>query len=472
MINDPFEAKKTTKPVLTVSQLNQQARQLLEKNFPLVLIEGEISNLRKPSSGHYYFSLKDPVAQVRCAMFRLRSNLLPFELKDGMHVLVQAKLSLYEERGDFQLIVQNIEEAGDGALRRAFEQLKQRLAQEGLFEASHKKALPTLPRCVGVITSATGAAIQDILNVLKRRFAALPVIIYPTQVQGNEAAGQIVNALRMANLRRECDVLILARGGGSLEDLWPFNEEIVARAIYQSDIPIVSGVGHEIDFTIADFVADQRAPTPSAAAELISPNLTEFLQKLQFCHHRIFQIISTRLQQSQQKIQHLNKRLRHPNDQLLRYAQRLDYIEHHLRQAHYILLQHKKNQLENLANQLQQYQPLALLKQFSQQRDNLLLRLKIAIQIYFQKYAYLENIQQRLQNCMQIELQKCRQTLHSTSQILDTVSPLRTLQRGYAIATIEAKVLSSIKMISVGEKISVRLNDGQVLCSVLETQDI
>ena len=267
--------------VYTVSQLNQAAKNLLEGSFPLIWISGEISNLSQPSSGHMYLTLKDEAAQVRCAMFRFRNSLLSFAPKNGMQVLARAKVSLYEGRGEFQLIIEHMEEAGDGLLRRKFDELKHRLAALGLFNHEHKKPLPALPQCIGVVTSATGAAIRDIISVLKRRMPAIPIMIYPAAVQGSEAAGQIVKAINLANQRQECDVLIVGRGSGSLEDLWPFNEEIVAHAIFNSEIPIISAVGHEIDYTIADFVADVRAATPSAAAELISPHQQELLQQVQ-----------------------------------------------------------------------------------------------------------------------------------------------------------------------------------------------
>jgi len=263
--------------IYSVGRLNAEARGLLEGAFPLIWVQGELSNVSRPSSGHLYFTLKDANAQVRCAMFRGNNRFLKFRPADGAQVVVRASLSLYEARGDYQLIVQSMEEAGDGALQRAFEALKQKLAAEGLFEAAHKRALPTLPKRIGVITSPTGAAIRDILSVLKRRFPAIPVLIYPVAVQGQAAGAEIAAMIRRADMRRDCDVLIIARGGGSLEDLWAFNEEIVARAIFDCSIPTVSGVGHEVDFTIADFVADQRAPTPSVAAEMVSPDQHDWL---------------------------------------------------------------------------------------------------------------------------------------------------------------------------------------------------
>jgi exodeoxyribonuclease VII large subunit len=266
--------------IYSVSQLNDQVKDLLEHSFPPLWVEGEISNFSCPASGHWYLSLKDSQAQVRCAMFRNRNQGLGFQPKNGLQVLARGRPGLYAPRGEFQLILDQIEPAGEGALRRAFELLKQKLQAEGLFDETYKQALPTVPDRIGIITSPTGAALRDILNVLRRRFPLGQVVIYPVPVQGTEAAPAIVRALKTAAERQECDLLVVARGGGSLEDLWAFNEESVARAIHACPLPVVSGVGHEIDFTIADFVADLRAPTPSAAAELVSPDVAEWRTRL------------------------------------------------------------------------------------------------------------------------------------------------------------------------------------------------
>ena len=266
--------------IYSVSRLNREVRVLLERGFGSLWLEAEISNLAKPSSGHWYFSLKDAAAQVRCCMFRQRNMLCAFAARDGQKVLVRARIGLYEPRGEYQLVIDHMEDAGLGALKRQFEELSAKLAAEGLFAPERKRALPMLPRRIGVITSPTGAAIRDILHVLARRFPAVPVLIYPVAVQGAAAAAEIAAAVRLAGRRAECDVLILARGGGSLEDLWAFNDEALARAIVASPIPVVSGIGHEIDFTIADFAADVRAPTPSAAAEFVVPDAEEWLASL------------------------------------------------------------------------------------------------------------------------------------------------------------------------------------------------
>ena len=271
---------RAERDIYSVSRLNREVRVLLERGFGVLWVEAEISNFSRPSSGHWYFSLKDANAQVRCAMFRQRNMLCAFTARDGQKVLVRARIGLYEPRGEFQLIVEHMEDAGLGALKRKFEELSARLKAEGLFEAERKRPLPALPRRIGVITSPSGAAVRDILHVLARRFPAVAVMVYPVAVQGAQAPAEIVAALKLACRRAECDVLILARGGGSLEDLWAFNDEQLARAIVASSIPVVSGVGHEIDFTIADFAADVRAPTPSAAAELVVPDAEEWLAAL------------------------------------------------------------------------------------------------------------------------------------------------------------------------------------------------
>ena len=352
---------ETTQPILTVSQLNREVKEILEGSFPYIWVEGEISNFACPSSGHWYFSLKDATASVRCAMFSSRNRLLKFQPESGMHVIAKVKVSLYEGRGEYQLIVEALEIAGDGALQKAFEQLKKKLANEGLFDITQKKPIPLLPQQIGVITSPTGAAIRDILSVLKRRFASLPIIIYPTAVQGAEAAKQIVQAIQIANERNECDVLIVARGGGSIEDLWPFNEEIVARAIHTSVIPIISGVGHEVDITIADFVADHRAATPSAAAELVSPNRAEWLAALNKLGNRLTHLTLQILQQKTLQLDWLTQRLKDPRQHLIDQMQKLQQFEQRIMQAMRYLFQEKQQKIAHLSQSLNAISPLATL---------------------------------------------------------------------------------------------------------------
>ena len=330
--------------IYTVSELNTEARTLLEDNFFGVWIEGEISNFVAPGSGHWYFSLKDDNAQVRCALFKGSQRKINFTPKNGMQVLLRARVSLYEPRGDFQLIADFMEERGEGKLRRAFEALKKKLEAAGWFNEDIKKEIPEYPQCIGVITSSTGAAIRDILHVLKRRYPCVPIIIYPTLVQGDTAAPAIVKAIQTANTRNECDVLIVARGGGSLEDLWPFNEEVTAKAIFESKLPIISGVGHEIDFTIADFVADVRAPTPSAAAEIAVPDRMELLQSLRRQGIQLIRHIQQKMNAEKQQLVWVQKHLQqqHPRRQLAERMQQLDFSE-----ARFIQLQNK------IINQLQ-----------------------------------------------------------------------------------------------------------------------
>lgn len=433
--------------IYSVSRLNREARSLLEGSFPLLWVEGEISNLARPSSGHWYFSLKDTGAQVRCAMFRNRNMHLAFRPDNGMQVLVRARISLYEARGEYQIIVEHMEEAGDGALRRAFEQLKQRLNAEGLFSQEHKKPLPAFPRRIGVITSPTGAALRDILTTLKRRYPALPVIVYPVAVQGTGSAEQIARMLEAAARRNECDVLILARGGGSLEDLWSFNEEIVARAIYQCPVPIVSGIGHEIDFTIADFVADQRAPTPTAAAELITPDQYALLRQVGEHHGRLLQLVQMRLQRAREKLQWIGRHIRDPRRQVQDRSQRLDESQQRMINAVQHQLRHRQAELMHIHGRLQQHNPVVQLQAHARQLD------------------YLE---QRRNTAITHLLERKSRNLATQAHALDTVSPLATLDRGYAIASRvdNGQILREATQIRPGEQIRTRLSKGELLCKV------
>ncbi len=434
--------------IYTVSRLNNEVRFLLEDSFPLLWVEGEVSNFAAPHSGHWYFSLKDASAQVRCALFRGNQRNLGFTPKDGMHVLIKARVSLYPNRGEYQLIAEFIEERGEGKLRRAYEALKKKLEAAGLFDAAHKKPLPPFPKQIGVITSATGAAIRDILTVLKRRFSCVPVIIYPTLVQGETAAPAIVKAIQLANKRRECDVLIVARGGGSLEDLWPFNEEIVAHAIYASQLPIISGVGHEVDFTIADFVADKRAPTPSAAAEIATPDCAELLQILARHHQHILRQMQNKLLSAKQHIAWTQKHLfqQHPKRRLREKMQRLDFCELTFVQLQNQLLNKLQNKLKTLDHRLHQQTPSKHINTLQTQVNG-----------YRQKLILL----------MTTQLNHSKTAFTHAAAKLDTLSPLATLQRGYAIATTkDHHVLRSANEVKSGDEIQVRLMQGSILCRV------
>ncbi|MCX7055111.1 MAG: exodeoxyribonuclease VII large subunit, partial [Proteobacteria bacterium] len=368
--------------VFTISQLNAQARMLLERGLGSVWLEGEISNLARPASGHWYFSLKDESAQVRCAMFRNRSMLVRFPVKDGARVLAQGRVSLYEARGEFQVVIDHLEEAGEGALRRRFEELKRKLLAEGLFEAAQKQPLPTLPRRIGVITSPTGAALRDILHILQRRFPAVPVLIYPVAVQGEAAPREIVQALQLAAARNECEVLILARGGGSLEDLLAFNEESVARAIYACGIPIICGVGHETDVTIADFVADERAPTPSGAAERSVPDSAEYLRAFGALERSLVQALRRKLLSLRQTLQQWERSLSRlsPRARLQQHAQRLDELEQRLQRAVRARVETARVRLANAAALLGRSSPARRLTPLQQRLEVAQRRLPGAMQ--------------------------------------------------------------------------------------------
>ena len=348
--------------IYTVSQLNAEARLLIEKSFRAIWILGEISNVARPSSGHLYFSLKDEQAQIRCAFFRNHHQQLTFDLKNGQQVLVRAQPSIYETQGSYQLIVQHMEIAGAGALQIAFEQLKLTLEKEGLFSTERKKPIPTLPRTIGIITSASGAALHDILKVLKHRFCGIPIIIYATSVQGSKAAAQITQMIETANKRKECDVLILARGGGSIEDLWPFNEAIVAYAIVNSNIPIITGIGHETDFTIADFVADLRAPTPSVAAQWASPDASECLRQINSLYQRLQHMILGEIKLLQTHLHNLSKRLQHPGKRLSDDLSKINNLKQRLAVAMENKIKLEEQQCVTLTKALHALSPLNTLK--------------------------------------------------------------------------------------------------------------
>jgi len=423
---------------------------MLERGLGSLWIEGEVSNLSRPGSGHWYFSLKDEAAQVRCAMFRQRNLLVRFAVRDGTHVLARGRVSLYEPRGEFQLIVEHLEEAGEGLLRRRFEELKQRLAAEGLFDVSHKQPLPRLPLRVGVITSPTGAAIRDILHVLGRRFPAVPVLVYPVPVQGAAAAGEIAHAIALAGRRRDCDVLIVARGGGSLEDLWAFNEEVVARAIFACPVPVVSGVGHEVDVTIADLVADERAPTPSAAAERVVPDRDEWLRTVTAGARRLVLAMKRRLEGRRQDLQVRGQRLAraHPGLTLQRLSQRLDELGIRLRHAMRERLQVGRSRYATAQGQLQRASPALRLAA---------LRLRLAA------------LDGRLANAGRDAVTGRRQRLGLAARTLQAVSPLATLERGYAIVTgPDGHIVQDAAALQPGDRIAARLSRGSVSAAVTE----
>ena len=450
-MNQEFVTPSPERDVFSVSRLVRETRAVLEGSFPLIWVSGEISNLAQPASGHIYFSLKDEAAQVRCAMFRMKRQRIRFRPENGQQVLIRARVSLYEARGEFQLIAEHMEVAGEGALRLAFEQLKQKLAAEGLFDTANKRPLPLPPEQLGIITSPSGAAVRDLLTVLKRRFPALPVIIYPVQVQGDEAAGQMIRMLQLAARRKECDLLILSRGGGSLEDLQAFNDEALARAIRSSPIPVVTGIGHEIDFTIADFVADRRAPTPSAAAELVTPDQQEWQERVQQLARRLHHRQEQRLQQLRERCAALEKRLdnQHPSQRLQQRAQRLDEVADRLGKVFRLNLLQLSQRVDRLHTRLARQAPDKRLEKLSQQSTNLTERLHRAIKL-------------------RVTQQETR--LNQLARDLHNLSPLNTLGRGYAIVSrsSDGRIVTRSAEVEKGEKLQARLHEGKLICQVIE----
>jgi len=424
---------------------------LLEHGMPTVWIEGEISNFSRPASGHWYFTLKDRDSQVRCAMFRGRNALLRFAPADGQRVIARARVTLFEPRGEYQLQVEHLEDSGVGALRREYERLKARLEAEGLFDASKKRSLPTVPGCIGVVTSPTGAAIRDILNILGRRFPAARVIIYPTAVQGRDAVPQLLEALSLATTRHECDVLIVARGGGSIEDLWAFNDEAVARAIRSLPMPVVTGIGHEVDFTIADFVADLRAPTPSGAAELVVPDGATWRTGFARLAQRLLQALRRQLHNDSDYLVAMRRRLAlaHPGQRLRQNAQRLDELEQRLGSRVQLLLSDRRHRLQTLTTRLARTSP------------------KAEVQRLTHRHAVLD---ERLRRALPQRLEVLRQTLGTLARTLDAVSPLATLDRGFALVTrvTDGALLRDAGAVDTGDLIDTRLAKGTLRARVVE----
>lgn len=428
--------------IYSVSRLNHAAKMLLEGQLGLIWLTGEISNFSRPVSGHWYLTLKDENSQVRAAMFRMKNIRVGFHPQNGMQVLVRAAVSLYEPRGDYQLIIESMHPAGEGLLQQQFEQLKMKLAAEGLFAQNLKKNLPHFCKTVGVITSPTGAALQDILHILKRRDPNLHVIIYPAAVQGKDAAGEIVKMIELANARCEADVLILGRGGGLPEDLWCFNEESVARAVFHSVLPVISAVGHETDVTITDFVADVRAPTPSAAAELVSRNQDELLQQLHYKQQRLDMALDRIMGLQHQRLQNLILRLqnRHPQNRLHMQSQHTAQSAQRLIAAITRLMEKNRYKLTALSARLNQ-NPLPY--QIQKQR------------------RYTEQLNARLNFAVKNNLSEHRHKLANLCGKLDKLSPLKVLARGYSIAQNEqGSVITSVTQIRPDETLRTQVVDG------------
>ena len=436
-----------TQEIISVSEINRRAKSILEENFPFVWIQGEVSNFFSAASGHWYFSLKDESSEIRCAMFANKSHRITFEPKDGDHLVLNGTLSIFEGRGQYQIIVEHIELAGEGALLKAFEELKKKLLTEGLFDDSLKKKLPSYPRNIAVVTSPDGAVIQDIINVLSRRSPFFNLTVVPTLVQGEKAAPLICEALNKASNLENIDLIILARGGGSIEDLWAFNNEEVARAIVNCPVPLVSAVGHETDFTISDFVADIRAPTPSIAAEIISQPYSELKETLEGYQSYLLKSVESQFDSQRTRITNLIKRIRHPGDKLREIGQKVDYLETALIQEMHQKVSFKENQLNLSQLSLQQNSPQNKVKEAK---------------------VYLQNASKDLLKAFNLKIERKRKLLGELVATIEAVSPLSVLARGYSIISTEpeGKILSSSNQVKIGQTISAVLNKGSIKAEV------
>jgi exodeoxyribonuclease VII large subunit len=435
------------KTILTVSRLTALLRGILEENFEQLWVQGEVSNLSYPSSGHCYFTLKDSGAQLRCVMFKGAVKNLKFRLADGMALIVRGRISVYDQRGEYQLICEYIEPSGVGALQTAFLQLKEKLAGEGLFSEAHKISMPCFPRRIGVITSPTGAAIHDILNVLKRRFASLEVLIYPVRVQGEGAAFEIARAIDEMNRMDEVDLLIVGRGGGSMEDLWAFNEEVVARSVYRSKLPIMSAVGHETDWTICDFVADLRAPTPSAAAELVIASAAELRSQVEALFHRVRKSVENMLAGHDSRLDGLRRALRDPRTMLGHLIQRIDDLNDRLETGLSVALSRRRDRFERIKDTLEHNDPKVRIDGLRQ---------------------HIELLSLKGEGLLNQRLELLRQGFGDNAARLEVLSPLKTLSRGYAIAThgISGNVVTDAETLTTGDQLLLKLHRGQACCRV------
>jgi exodeoxyribonuclease VII large subunit len=437
--------------ILTVSQLNDDIKAFLEEAFGMIWVEGEVSNLRRPQSGHTYFTLKDEKSQIRAVYFRqhgyVRNRAAGFDLEDGMRIICRARLSAYPPRGEYQLIIESVEPQGVGALQKAFEQLKARLAAEGLFDTTRRKELPYLPRCVGVITSTTGAVIKDILNVTRRRFPSVNILIAPARVQGKEAAGEIIAALHNLQTCGKVDVIIIARGGGSLEDLMPFNDEALARAIFHSSIPIVSAVGHETDFTICDFVADLRAPTPSAAAELVLPLQAELQDRLQTFRQRLISAERRFIVGQKDNLSQLKMRFKDPRRFLIDFTIHLDDLRERIRRAALQNSRLASSRLRQLELGLQSRNPERMIRE---------------------RRIMLENLEKNIIAGWRQCLSRAREKLDKNAALLDSLSPLGVLQRGYSITRrlSNGEIIRQASRLTLGERIAIQLDQGNLAARV------
>jgi len=438
--------------ILTVTELTQEIKDILEDRFPDIWVEGEVSNLRIPSSGHIYFTLKDDFSQIRAVLFRTQAQTLRFLLEDGLQIICRGRVSLYERRGEYQLILEAIEPKGIGALQLAFLQLKERLEKEGLFDPSHKKPIPFLPQTIGIITSPTGAVIQDMIQIIYRRFENVRLLLYPVRVQGEGASQEIVEAIEYFNSRKDVDVLIVGRGGGSFEDLWAFNEEIVARAIYQSKIPIISAVGHETDYTISDFVADLRAPTPSAAAELVVRDKKELTNTLHYLIARLETQMVQRIEDLRTDLSSLQKGLIDPRKKVEMHSKKVRDLSNRISLLVTWIVKGRKEEYGHINDRLYLRNPSQLIENF--------------------KLLVIEEKRKLIQNLRHI-LQIKRQDLLRVVGKLDSLSPLSILQRGYSITRKlpSLKILRRSSDVEEGDKVEVTLHEGSLLCGVEKTKE-
>jgi len=439
--------------ILTVSELTQEIKNILDLKFSDIWIEGEISNLRIPPSGHIYFTLKDDFSQIRAVLFKMQARTLRFVLEDGLHVVCRGRVSVYERRGEYQLILEEVEPKGIGALQLAFLQLKDRLEKEGLFDPAHKKPIPMIPQTIGIVTSPTGAVIRDMLHIIHRRFENIHILLHPVRVQGEGASLEIAKAIEDFNKRMNVDVIIVGRGGGSLEDLWSFNEEIVARAIYHSKIPIVSAVGHETDYTISDFVADLRAPTPSAAAELVVREKREIKNTLHYLEERLENQILQTLQENRTNLSHLKKMLTDPRKKIEEYFLRADDLVNRFRILTSWILKRKRERSLHLSERLSLQNPIQRVK-----------NLRLAI----------SEIGKRLGQTMRYSVEIQRQKVEGIFGKLGSLSPLSILQRGYSITRKfpSLQILRDAAYVREGDKVEVRLHKGTLLCGVEKVHDL
>ncbi|MBV8783580.1 MAG: exodeoxyribonuclease VII large subunit [Gammaproteobacteria bacterium] len=469
------EKQAPNRDVYSVSRLTREVRVLLERGLGVVWVEGELSNFSQPASGHWYFSLKDRDAQLRCAMYRNKNLLVGFTPRPGAQLLVRGRLTLYEARGEYQLSVEHMEEAGLGALRREFEQLKARLAAEGLFAGERKRPLPRFPRRVGLITSPTGAALHDMLHILARRFPAAGVLIYPAPVQGAAAAPALVRALELAGARAECEVLILARGGGSLEDLWAFNNERLARTIRACPLPVISGVGHEVDFTIADFVADVRAPTPSAAAELVVPDGDACRAALAHTQQRLAAGLRRELRALRNRSDAARGRLlrSHPGVRLNLQMQRIDEYALRLGRALRARWREDRRRVAEVCERLERCSPARRLSETRARHQELAGQLRHRMQQLVSGAATRqERLAGRLAGLMQARLARAAHRFALAQRALHTVSPLATLTRGFAIVTrADGTLVRKASAVPAGEEIRARLQEGTLRARVLGTDE-